>query len=365
MTPKHILISNQLRSEIRAGLYNETRALPTEQKLTQRFNVSRQTIRLALSILANENLIVKRQGSGTYLTDYGMNASFHRMHSIAVVTTYISDYIFPRILRAAQDVFSRSNCTMALYDTRNQVVRERQILQNLLAQQVDGILVEGTKTALPSPNADLYQRFLESGTPIVFFNACPRDLPNPITVLDDNFAGGYQLGKYLLGLGHKKIAAFFKDDDMQGLERYYGLISALRDENMLDQDPPVFWYSTETIGLIVSPEAIRRIQDCTAVVCYNDMAAFTLIELLTKAGRRVPEDVSVVSFDNSQYSELSTVKITSLSHEEKNTGSIAAEKLLMLIEQPEQRELVTSERVPWTLKIKGSSRAPKLSAPTP
>ncbi len=354
MTPKHITISNILRSEIRSGLYNQTRLLPTEQALTRRFEVSRQTVRMALSVLTSENLIARRQGSGTYLTDYGMATSVRRMRNIAVVTTYISDYIFPRILREVQDVFSQNNCTLALYDTRNQVVRERQILHNLLHQPVDGILIEGTKTALPSPNMDLYQKLLGSGVPIVFFNARPHELTDVDAALDDNFNGGYTLGKYLLGLGHKKIAAFFKCDDMQGMERYQGLISALRDRNMLEEDPTVFWYATESFGLVISPSAVQQISDCTAVVCYNDMAAFALIDLLQKAGRRVPEDVAVVSFDNSQYSELSTIKITSLSHEEQNTGRIAAQRLLTLIDQPELATPAQTYQVPWVLKVKAS-----------
>ena len=356
MASKHIQIANQLRSEISAGVYNETRALPTEQALTERFHVSRQTIRQALSILVSENLITRRQGSGTYLTDYGASA-FRRMRRVAVVTTYISDYIFPQILRAVQEEFSQNNCSMALYDTRNQIVRERQILQDLLLDPPDGILIEGTKTALPSPNVDLFQKFRDKKIPMVFFNACPENFPNAVAVMDDNFNGGYLLGNYLLELGHRRIAGFFKNDDIQGQQRYFGFISALRDANMLNQELPIFWYSTETFDMIISKYTVHQISDCTAVICYNDMAAFNLINLLLQEGRRVPDDISVVSFDNSHYSELSAVKITSLSHESLNTGRIAAEKLIAFMELGGHREDIRSEEVPWVLKERESSCA--------
>ena len=87
------------------------------------------------------------------------------------------------------------------------------------------------------------------------------------------------------------------------------------------------------------------------MVCYNDEIANRLVSHLIKRGVRVPEDMAVVSFDNSQYSELSPVRITSLSHGKYNVGQMAAELLIRMMDG----EPCRSETAPWTLIEKDSS----------
>ena len=88
----------------------------------------------------------------------------------------------------------------------------------------------------------------------------------------------------------------------------------------------------------------------TAVICQNDEIAYWLIRELRYAGMRVPEDVSVVSFDNSYMSDLNSVRITTLSHEKQELGTAAASALLKII----QGEPVLSEDLSWKLIQKGS-----------
>ena len=93
------------------------------------------------------------------------------------------------------------------------------------------------------------------------------------------------------------------------------------------------------------------LHNCTALVCYNDEIASRLVSLLLKQGVKIPEDVAVVSFDNSPYSELSVLPITSLSHEEHNVGRMAAQLLVRLF----HGESGTSQLAPWTLIERKSS----------
>lgn len=361
MVPKYVSISDILRKRIRSGYYDQTGLLPTEYLLMQEFQVSRQTVRQALSVLVGEGAIAKRQGSGSYITELGRNPNTQEKN-VAVIATYISDYIFPRILRSVQDFFARNNCSIRLYATQNNVVLERQVLETLLQNPVDGILIEGTKTALPNPNIDLYLRLKESNIPVVFFNGCyhgsgcDQEPPDFLSVTDDNFNGGYQLVDYLIRSGHTHIAGIFKSDDIQGVERYRGYITALRDLGALRENSAVFWYTTESLDVMLSMPLLAHLEGYSAIVCYNDSVAYRLIELLNGSGYRVPQDISIVSFDDSYYSELGTVKITTLSHGEQNTGYLAAQKLLALMDPSTDPAGIQSEVIPWTLKIKGSSR---------
>ena len=357
MVTKYQLLADSLRNNIKAGKYSETGLLPTEFEISEKFQCSRQTVRKALEQLVNEGLIEKRQGSGSYIKETPANTAGCPMRNIAVITTYISDYIFPSILREIETVFSENNCTPLLFATQNQISSERKILQNLLLlPQLDGILVEGTKTCLPNPNLDLYRQLLASGIPLVFMNGRYEDLPDAVSVLDDNYNGGRMLTEYLYSKGHRRIGGIFKSDDMQGLQRYAGYVNALRDLGLALEDQSVYWYNTEEKQEFlkssqVAPAMLRAVKNCTALVCYNDEVASRLMNSLLKHGVRIPQDVAIVSFDNSHYSDLAPISITSLSHGMQNVGRLAAEamvKALAGIPCP-------SQSVPWELIEKESS----------
>ena len=227
MAPKYQMVADSLRTDILDGVYQKRMLLPTEQLLCQQFQVSRQTVRQALALLVSEGLIERRQGSGSHIRDRSKPAPMpHR--SIAVITTYISDYIFPSILREVENVLSDHNSAPLLFATQNQVSNERKVLNTLLdLTSLDGVLVEGTKTGLPNPNLDLYRRLIDRGVPLVFMNGNYPELTDSLSVLDDNAAGGRMLVDYLHQKGHQRIAGIFKNDDIQGHQRYAGYAAAM------------------------------------------------------------------------------------------------------------------------------------------
>ena len=354
MNPKYQLVAEELRKGILEGTYQKT--LPTELALCAQFQVSRQTVRQALSLLETEQLIERRQGSGSHIRQ--QQGSAPRPHrSIAVVTTYISDYIFPSILREIEAVCSKNDSTPLLFATQNQFANERKILLKLLeTEQLDGVLVEGTKTGLPNPNIRLYQKLMEKGIPLVFIHGNYEQLPDTLFVLDDNAAGSRMLVEYLYEKGHRKIGGIFKYDDLQGRQRFAGYIDAMQELGLPLEDQHVVWYSTDQKERFlkegIDEERARTFfSSCSAVICYNDEVALRVVSYLNKTGFAVPDDVAVVSFDNSQYSELSSPRITSLSHEPHNVGRMAAELLFRIL----RGEACASALAPWVLVEKESS----------
>lgn len=347
---KYEFVEDSLFNRINTGVYPNGTLLPTEEQLTEIFGVSRQTVRKALSILEDKGIIEKKQGSGSLVKTRNPAADSGKVY---VIVTYIDDYIFPGQLRGVEEVLSKNGFSAILSATKNRICNERRILEDILNDPVAGIIVEGTKTALPNPNIDLYEKLAQRGIPIVFFNSFYPGLKDPLYVCADNRRGGYELAEYLLGKGHKSIASIFKADDIQGHERYSGYISAMFDNGLFVSDSRTIWYTTETKdSLFDEPKKVlNSIGDATAVVCYNDEIAFMLIKLLASCGKRVPEDIAVVSFDNSSLSEMSPVKITSLSYEDKNIGRIAAGKMVDIL----NGKKVGSEIIPWKLTEKESS----------
>ncbi len=354
MALKYQMVAEALKAGICDGIYQKT--LPTEQALVEQFQVSRQTVRQALSLLESERLIERKQGSGSHIRRQ-KEPSANRKLSVAVVTTYISDYIFPSILREIEAVCSENNSAPLLFATQNQFANERKILQTLLGlEQLDGVLVEGTKTGLPNPNLKLYEQLIERGVSLVFMHGNYDQLQNTLSVLDDNAAGSRMLVEHLYGKGHRKIAGIFKHDDIQGLQRFAGYLDAIQEFSLPLVDDNILWYSTDQKERFLkdgfAENRVREIfLNCSAVVCYNDEIAFRLAAFAAKCGLTVPNDIAITSFDNSQYSEMSSPRITSLSHGSYNVGRSAAELLFRQI----RGERCVSERVPWFLVEKESS----------
>lgn len=357
MSSKYIQIAAELRANIQKGTYQDTRRLPTEMELAGIYQVNRQTVRRALSVLTKEGLIERHQGSGSYLRD---PVRAENCKVIAIVTTYINDYIFPAILQDAESIFAQSGYSTMIFCTYNQVNVEREVLKKILVSHICGLLIEGTKTALPNPNLDLYRQLARRKIPVLFLHATYPEIRDAVCISDDNFDGGYSLTKYLLQKGHKKIAGIFKTDDIQGHDRYAGFLAAFRDFGLPLPDSEVLWYSTEDKKKLLEKADpsemeyfIKRIMSVhtTATVCYNDEIAAALVALLLKLGTRVPEDMAVVSFDNSSYSNFCPVKITSLAHGAKHIGRIAAEKMIEML----HGKAVYSESLPWSLIEKQSS----------
>ena len=322
--------------------------LPGEMELAEKTGFSRQTVRHALSLLEQEGLIVRLRGSGTYLSE----AMQRRSGRIAVLCCSTEEYLYPQLIRDIQAVCAPEGYTVECFATRNRVMKEREILTALLDDPPAGILMEASKSAFPSPNLDLLKNVERQGIPLVWIHA-PLPVPEGAPCIqNDNVGGASLLVRHLLGKGHRQIAGIFKCDDCQGPERYKGFWKELLLAGCPLPEENILWYGSEDREALLRGDTSwleaflqSRLYPCTAVLCYNDEIAFPLIGLLQEEGRRVPEEVAVVSFDNSHYCPISPVPITSLTHERHQMGSTAARALLELI----QGRTASSQRLPFTL----------------
>ena len=355
--PKYAILANAIREQIASGAFQAGDRLASENELSEKYGFSRQTVRQALGTLEREGILVRRRGSGTYIAR-GISSSA-KSGTIGVITTYISDYIFPVITRGIEEVLSAHGYRLTLGVTKNRVETERQILQSMLENGVDGLIVEGTKTALPNPNISLYQKLESMGIPCVFFNGYYRELPSSVYVVTDDRQCGNLASRVLLHAGCRNLGGIFKSDDMQGHQRYAGFAQGLMDCGQEINDDAVIWYSTGDRDTLFDGESRERIfrtlSHCDGVVCYNDQIAYRLIELLQQKGKRIPEEISVISFDNSSISQYSPVKITSFHHPKEQMGREAAGKIIRMIEhQSREKPLTMPMKLVWKESVRGA-----------
>ena len=360
MAAKYENLAILLRNEINKITEEGGDRLPTENELSDAYSVSRQTVRHALKLLEDEGTITRRQGSGSYINK---PTGPEKMKQVAVITTFIDNYIFPSILHDMQNVFIDHGYSTAIFATDNRESKEREILEGLLENEVDAILLEGSKTAFPTPNADLFETIREKHIPLLFIHGNYSNVTGFPSILDDNFSGGYMIGKYLVKRGCQHVGGIFKFDDMQGPGRYNGLLTALFEAGVDVDESKFCWYGTEERKKVMDDgddyngylkgflDRMVEEKAIDGLVCYNDEISPYAVRHLISIGARMPEDIKLTSFDNSFYSQIGPLTVTSIGHGKIRMGIEAANMLLEIMEGKEP----PSRKIRWELNQRASS----------
>lgn len=333
--PKYLTIKNDLKMLIEKGDIKVGEKIPSEADLRAQYSVSRHTIRQSISELVNSGHLIKQQGAGTFVSDqYKTQLNKNGKKTIGVITTYISDYIFPSIIRGIEEELSKQNYSLMLSSTRNNVDNEKLSLDSMIGQEVDGLIIEPTKSNLMNPNLNYYLNLSEQKKPLVMMNASYEELELPLIALDDIKAGRLAT-EHLIELGHKHIGMITKADDIQGKNRLKGYLKALHKADLTFKSNHILRYDTESKPYISEKinELLLSDNAPTAFVAYNDEIAVKLIKEIDNIGKNCPNDFSVVSHDNSFYSTaLPSVKLTSIEHPKEELGKAAAQWIINAVE---------------------------------
>lgn len=338
---KYYDLMEDLRKQILSGGIKPGEKLPSENQLSSEYGVSRQTVRKALQILQNEGYIYAEHGRGTFCSE--MLRHTRKSHNIAVVTTYLSDYIFPRVIQGIDRVLTENGYSILLKNTKNSRSLEARCLEELLQKDIDGLIIEPSKSQIFCRHINLYRMLDEYQIPYVFIQGSYAQMKNKPHILLDDCRGGYLAAHYLLSLGHRKIIGVFKADDTQGQQRHKGYVQALQEAGVAYDPDKIVWFYTEDRRTHPYEEmrqlaAARESCSFDAVVCYNDQIAQEVIRALNDAGLSVPEDVSVTGYDDSYLAVSGKVPLTTVAHPQEKLGEMAAELLLALIREGVPKE---------------------------
>ena len=329
--PKYEMVKQYVTHLLKDDIIPYGGKLPSEHDLMEKFQVSRQTIRQAFSELASEGLIYREQGKGTF-SHYNKGA--RRSQIVAVVTTYLSGFVFPGIISGIEEVLSDEGYMMLLCNTNNIKEREAQYLSSVMEHNVAGVIIEPTASSRQNTNGKLLHHIRSKGVKTVFINAGYDDFDSAHVVLDDT-KGGYIAAEYLLQLGHKRIAGIFKTDDKQGLWRKAGYQSAMAAYGAAVDPRLIGEYETANMydyPYMFVQSLIRTDDYPTAFFCYNDQCALMVIQAIKDKGLRVPGDISVVGYDDSISPMHSEVKLTTIRHPKKAMGVQAAKFMVDMLE---------------------------------
>lgn len=364
---KYIMVKEKIKEWITNGEVQPGEKIRSENELVKLFQVSRHTIRQAIGELVHEGWLYREQGAGTFcsktIQESGPKTQDIKTNSknIGVITTYISDYIFPSIIRGIESYLTERGYTLTFASTNNDLETEKQCLQSMLNRQIDGLIVEPTRSGSFNPNINYYFELEKDHIPYLMINQYYPQLNPPHLVVDDE-KGGYIATDHLIKLGHERIIGVFKNDDLQGFNRMQGFIRAFRERNIPFFPEMILTYSTESKEDTL--EQLRNLftthaEKPTAIVCYNDQIALNIINLLRELNIKIPEEISIVGFDDSFLAEASEVKLTSVKHPKVDMGLDAAKWIVHAIENGHSSDVPSSIVYDPELVIRNSTVAIK------
>lgn len=136
--------------------------MPSENEIVNQFQMSRHTVRQTLGVLEKEGWLYKVQGRGTFVAQPNTKEN-NENKTIAIITTYISDYIFPHIVRGAEGTIRNNGYQLMLSSTDNDKEKEKESLKMLMSQPLRGLIIEPTKSAHGNTNLNY---FLLSANPL-------------------------------------------------------------------------------------------------------------------------------------------------------------------------------------------------------
>lgn len=298
---------------------------PTEAELGRQFQVSRVTIRRALAILEEKGLLVRRQGSGCFLTGRAPDSSGNQL---ALLLSSPFSYRSPGIVNGVRRIASREGFLLSVYDMRNSLQTERQILTDFLSSTPRGLILEDF-SSIPNPNSDLLEQLVaqDSRVPVVSLfgshgmEASSGYFSRPVisSVCENLSQGAEILVRELTARGHRKIAGLFPACTKPDTDRFHSWLLALRNAGLsLNTDFLFLPGNLETEEILSGKSArLSAFLDavsarCTALVCSNDLLAAAAAQQLKKKGLHIPEDLCLASFEESYLHQLSPIRTASL-----------------------------------------------------
>jgi len=340
--PLHYQLRMAILDRIASGEFRPDEVIPSERKLAQSYGVSRITVVRALNALAQEGVLDRRQGSGTFVTPFPQRIPIQPSVNRAVgfMAPILTDpYLFD-IVRGVESITSHSGYHLVVICTNEDISHESQYVLTARQQGLLGLIAYPLQGR---PNRDAFERSLAEGFPLVFVDRYYPGMTVDWVVSDDE-AGGYALTRHLLDHDHRRIAfvPWYEFDCNSVQQRLHGYQRALQEAG-LPLDDSLIWLDLypRDIEEGANRDRLRQLladSQTTALVAVNFAVATFLLRDLWACGLHIPQDISLVGFGLDQPSLSCPFPFTAAKQSGYAIGRQGARLLLDRIEGRQSRE---------------------------
>ncbi|CNB37339.1 DNA-binding transcriptional regulator CytR [Yersinia ruckeri] len=281
------------------------------------------------------------------------NIKRNESRTILVIVPDISDPFFADIIQGIEQTAAQQGYLVLIGDCAQQTQQERTFVNLIITKQIDGMLLLGSN--LPFDASKEEQRNLP---PMVMANEFAPELELP-TVHIDNLTAAFEAVHYLHQLGHTRIATIAGPETMPlSHYRLQGYVQALNRNGLaIDKE----YILRGDFGYEAGAEAFAQLMSLpkppTAIFCHNDVMAIGAIWQAKRMGLQIPEDVSLVGFDDLKLSQYCDPPLTTVAQPRYQIGEQA---MLLLLEQLQGNNVQSGSRLlDSELIIRNSTCKPK------
>jgi LacI family transcriptional regulator len=270
--------------------------------------------------------------------------------TIGLIVPDNSNPFFAEILRQIENVGYANGYSVILCNSDSDIEKEITYTELLNAKQVDGIIFITTNNS-----CEHLQKLTNNGIPIIVID---RDIPLKATdvLLVDNFQGGYDATKYLINLGHQRIACITGPSRLTpSADRVNGYKKALGEANIPENTDWIvagdFQFSGGEMGL---DQILKLEPRPTAIFACNDLMALGVMRGLRKVGLSVPEDISLIGFDDISLASVISPGLTTVAQPVQQISELAIELLINRIQNKTENNKDERIVLPTRLIIRDS-----------
>lgn len=361
--PLHIQLLNDLRHKVITGVLPPHERLPSEWEIVSALGISRATIQRAWQAAEQESLIYRIAGKGTFVAQPTIKNPAQAAVGLVIPDFRGSSAV--RTLSGAERIFRRQGYSVQVANTEYSGEQENRVLWQMLDGGVGGCIL----WTVPSPAAQRYLSQLVGKFPLVLIDRPVDGLKLPC-VTSNNYAGGIQAMKHLIELGHRRIAFLARPhlNLWTVSERLRAYRDAMRDIGQ-EPLPPILigdekelssfnaYLTSDDDSLKPLIEYLRQPDRPTAIFAVNDWMAIRVLRAAKYAGLRVPEDLSLVGFDNVDIVDYLTPPLTTIAQNDELMGAEAARRLLVLLDGESAGDVMTL--LPTQIIVRQSTTTPK------
>ena len=256
-----------------------------------------------------------------------------RSRSIGIIVCEIANSYFSQVINGIESIAYNRGYHVIISQSHESFERETVIVDHLASRSVDGLLV-----SISSGTTDYthFKQLYEKGLPIVFFDRVTSEI-NTHKVIADNFKGAYDATEHLIKNGFKRIGHITSAPYLSiSMERLEGYKEALRKNNIeFDEKLVQHCYNGGMIYDEVE-DALSKIfklkQKADALFTAGDRLTTTCMQALQKLGKKIPDDIAIIGFTNTNLGELFHPPLSVVRQPAFEIGQVATELLISMIE---------------------------------
>lgn len=264
--------------------------------------------------------------------------------TLGVILADIENPFYNRIAKGILDTANENNYYVIISNSDNSIKKEEEEINSLINRLVDGILITTVEL-----KKNTIEKLLHNKIPF-FLIDCKLDLPGINYIANDDYYGAELATEYLIGMGHKKILFLGNKKLLSFKDRGKGFKNIMKKYNLIYEGstlPKRFFNSrknkNQSINLEDVVEYITEMPEKpTAIFVCNDYTAIDLITIMTNKGIRIPEDFSIIGYDNIKYA--SSMDLTTIRQPKYQLGRLATLELLKILNRniTETRRIILS-----------------------